>query len=127
MEQRFRKLAAIDIVFLGFKLVVVEYAFGVLGSIALGVFVLLRSHSKAQFAIGLYLICLGINYLPMFVYAASIASKQNARAELGDELFEERRAMSRYRRMSLLLLVPLILPVCAIIGSVRGARGLKQG
>jgi len=125
MKQRFRKLAAIDIVFLGFKLVVVEYAFGVLGSIALGVFVLLRSHSKAQFAIGLYLICLGINYLPM--YAASIASKQNARAELGDELFEERRAMSRYRRMSLLLLVPLILPVCAIIGSVRGARGLKQG
>jgi len=127
MEQLVRKLAAIDIVFLGFRLVVAEYAFGVLGSIALGVFVLLRNHSKWQIAIGVYLICLGVNYLPMFAYAVSIGNKQNARAELGDELIEERRAMSKYRRLSLLLLVPLALPVCAIIGSVVRPQGLKPG
>ena len=34
-----RKLAAIDIVFLGFKVVAAEYAFGVLFSIGLGIFV----------------------------------------------------------------------------------------
>jgi hypothetical protein len=60
-----RKLAAIDIVFLGYKLVFAEYAFGVLFSVALGIFVLFRSHSVWQVALGIYLICLGINYVPM--------------------------------------------------------------
>jgi len=127
MEQRFRKLAAIDIVFLGFWLVVGEYAFGVLFSIALGIFVLLRSHSIWQVAMGLYLICLGINYLPMLGYALSIANKQNALAELGDEMIEERRAMSRYRRISLLLLVPMVLPVLTITRRVLGPRDPRGG
>jgi len=117
MEQslKFRNLAATDIVFLGFKLVVSEYAFGVLGSIALGVFVLLRSHSIWQVALGAYLICLGINYGPMLAYTISIANQQNARAELDEELKESRPAMAKYRRLSLLLLVPLSLPVLSIV------------
>src|SRR5215831_7104881 len=111
----FRQLAAIDIVFLGFRLVVGEYVFGVVFSMALGIFVLLRSHSIWQVGLGAYLICLGLNYVPMFAYTISIANKQNAGAELGEELKESRRAMAKYRRLSLLLLVPLSLPVLSIV------------
>jgi hypothetical protein len=111
-----RRLAAIDIVFLGFKFVVVEYCLGVLLSVALGLFVLIRSHSVWQVTLGVYLICVGINYIPMFLYTISIANKQNAQAELGSELTEKRKAMAKYRRISLLLLVPFVLPVLAISG-----------
>lgn len=107
----FRKLAAIDIVFLGYKLVFAEYAFGVLFSVSLGIFVLFRGHSVWQVVLGAYLICLGINYVPMLAYTVSIGGKQNAQAELADELTEKRKAMSKYRRVSVLLLVPLLVPV----------------
>jgi len=113
----FRKLAAIDIVFLGYRLILAEYAFGVLFSLALGVFVLLRRHSAWQLALGLYLICLGINYVPMLAYTVSIGNKQNAQAELADELTNKRRAMSKYRRLSALLLVPLLVPFLAVTGN----------
>jgi len=122
----FRKLAAIDIVFLGFRLVLAEYAFGVVFSMALGMFVLFRSHSIWQVGLSAYLICLGLNYVPMFAYTISIANKQNARAELGEELKESRRAMAKYRRLSLLPLVPLSLPVLSIVRRLRKPVDLRQ-
>jgi hypothetical protein len=112
----FRKLAAIDIIFLGYKLVFAEYAGGVFLSIVLGIFVLFRGHSAWQVALGIYLICLGFNYLPMFAFTISIASQQNARAEMAGELTEPRRAMSKYRRRSLLLLVPMLVPALVLAG-----------
>ncbi|MGI9069841.1 MAG: hypothetical protein ACR2JB_00575 [Bryobacteraceae bacterium] len=108
-----RKLAAIDILFLGYKVIVAEYVVGVAFSLALGLFVLLRSHSFWQVALGAYLICLGINYVPMLAYAIAIANRQNAQAQISHELIEVRKAMSKYRRQSLLLLVPLLVPILA--------------
>jgi hypothetical protein len=109
-----RKLAAIDIVFLGSKLIIAEFAAGVLLSVSLGVFVLLRAHSFWPLALGLYLISLGINYVPMLVYAVTITKGQSARAEMGDELQDKRRAMAKYQRESILLLVPLLAPILAL-------------
>ena len=80
-----RKLAAIDIAFLGYKFVLAEYAVGVFFSAALGLFVLFRGHSFWQVCLGIYLICLGINYIPMLAYTLSIADKGSAQAELGGE------------------------------------------
>jgi hypothetical protein len=48
-----RKLAAIDIVFLGYKFVLAEYAVGVFLSVALGLFALFRAHSFWQEALGI--------------------------------------------------------------------------
>lgn len=109
-----RKLAAIDILFLGFKFALAEYVFGVLFSIALGIFVLFRGHTTTQIALGIYFISLGINYVPMVVNTISLANNENAAAELGDELNEKYRAMSKYRRLSLFLLVPLVFPIRAL-------------
>jgi hypothetical protein len=80
-----RKLAAIDIAFLGYRFVLAEYATGVFFSAALALFVLYRGHSFWQVLLGIYLVCLGINYLPILACAVSMASKEAARAELGAE------------------------------------------
>ena len=109
-----RKLAAIDIVLLGSKLIIGEFAAGVLLSTALGIFVLLRGHSFWQVVLGVYLICLGINYVPMFVYAVAITKKHSAWEEMADELTDKNKAMAKYRRQSLLLLVPLLVPLLAL-------------
>jgi hypothetical protein len=109
-----RKLAAIDIALLGYKLIFAEYAAGVLLSAGLGLFVVFRSHTFWQVVLGVYLICLGIDYVPMLAYTISMGSRERARAEIADELTDRRGATSKYRRVSLLLLVPLLAPLLAL-------------
>lgn len=108
-----RKLAAIDMALLGSKFILAEFAVGVFGSIALGLFVLFRSLSSWQIVLGVYLISLGVNYAPLLGYAIEIACHRSARAEVADELAQPGRSMSRYRRYSLLLLLPLVVPFLA--------------
>ena len=95
MSVNFRKLAAIDVAFLGPKLIITEFAVGVVFSIALGIFALQRAHSLWGTAVGTYLVCLGINYGAMLAYALAIGNRENARLELGDELWERCTAMSK--------------------------------
>lgn len=109
-----RKLAAIDMVFLGPKFVVAEYACGTLLSLALGIFILFRARSVWQVVLGVYFLCLGINYAPMLLYAIELGDREKARAEIADELGEQRKAMSKYRRLSLVLLVPFAALILAL-------------
>jgi membrane protein implicated in regulation of membrane protease activity len=118
-----RKLVAIDIVFLGSIFIIAEFASGVVLCVALGIFVLVRGNSFWQLALGLYIISLGINYVPMLIYALVITKYKSARTELGDELIDQRRAMAKYRRKSLLLLVPLLVPFVALRREHRRASG----
>jgi hypothetical protein len=111
MAGKLRRLAAIEILFLGYVFVVAEYAIGSFGSVFLGLFVLIRGHSPWQVALGMYLICLGINYLPMLRFAVAVRNKQNAQSDLRDEVPEKKSSMTKYRRLSLLLLVPLLVPI----------------
>lgn len=110
-----RKLTAIDIAFLGRKVVVAEFAGGVVLPTALGLFVLVRGHSFWQIVLGVYLLCLGINYAPMFAYAMAIPTQDHAREEMAEELADKGRAMSKYRRQSMVLLVPLAVPILALV------------
>ena len=114
-----RKLAAIDIIFLGPTFIIFEFAGGVLLCAALGIFILFRSHSSAQLALGLYLISLGINYVPMLIYAVAVIRGDSAWIEMGNELDDKSRAMAKYRRQSMLLLVPLLVPIIALGGVKR--------
>jgi hypothetical protein len=117
-----RKLAAIDIAFLGYRLIVGEFAFGVVFSLALGVFVLVRGHTGWQVLLGSYLICLGLNYVPMVLWAIKIGSRERARIEIAGELAEARQAMARFRRQSLVLLIP-ILPLVLAVAARRREDG----
>jgi hypothetical protein len=113
-----RKQAAIDLIFLGPKVIITEFSAGVFLSAVLGIFVLVRGHhSLAQIVLGLYLISLGINYVPMLNYAIRMNRAKSARAELGNELDDERVAMAKCSRQSLWLLVPRIVPLIALAQS----------
>jgi hypothetical protein len=68
-----------------------------------------------QLALGLYLVSLGINYVPMLIYAIAITQGDTAQAEMGNELDDKRQAMAKYRRQSMLLLVPLLVPIIALV------------
>jgi membrane protein implicated in regulation of membrane protease activity len=117
-----RKLAALDIVFLGSRFIIAEFAGAVVLCSALGAFTLWRGAHSWQLVLGIYLIALGINYVPMLVYAVAITRARSAQAEIGDELDDKRRAMSKYRRQSIFLLVPLLAPMIAL----RQSRGKPQ-
>lgn len=114
-----RKLAAIDLHFLGPKIILTEFGLGVpimlvLGTVSLRVG-LLRSHATWQILLGVYLVLLAINYIPMLWCAIDIVRRGSAAAELGDELRDKVAAMRKYRRQSLWLLVPLAVPVAWIV------------
>ena len=116
-----RKLAAIDIAFLGRPLIVTEFAAGVLLGIALGAFILLRARSPLQVVLGAYLVALGLNYVPMLLCALAIKDGNAAHAEIAGDLNDKSRAMAKYRRQSLYLLVPLIVPIVALRGRLRSS------
>ena len=120
-----RKLAALDILFLGPRLIVAEFAFGVLFSVALGLFILVRGHAFWQLLLGTYFLCLGINYVPMLVYAIAVSNKVNARKEMAAELDDSRKTMSKYRSQSLVLLVPLAVPILVLTQEWRKSRDAK--
>jgi hypothetical protein len=120
-----RKLAAIDLAFLGPKIIIGEFAFVVLFAPALGVFALLRGRgTPAQIALGCYFIALGINYVPMLVYAVAINKTKSAHTILGNDLDDKRAAMSKYRRQSMWLLVPLIMPIVALTQARKSVTAL---
>jgi hypothetical protein len=75
--------------FLGSKFIIAEFSDGVLLCIALGTFVLFRSDSFRQLTLGLYLVSLGINYVPMLIYAVVIKLRHSHGAS--------RVALPRYR------------------------------
>lgn len=109
-----RKLAALDIAFLGPVLIITEFLVGVIGPLLLGGWIALRGHSWSQYLTAFYFVALGVNYVPLLVYALLIRNKETARGELVEELSEDQRiVMRRYRRGSLLLLIPFVVPVLA--------------
>ena len=110
-----RMLAALDIAFLGPRVILIEFTAGVLLPIALGSLTLARAGSLSGTLFGVYLITLGINYVPLMIYAVSIVRAGSASAEIADESHHRARMFRRYRRQSLLLLVPLVVPFASAI------------
>jgi uncharacterized protein len=55
-----------------------------------------------------------VNYVPLLLHAISLVRNNSARDEIADELSEKRRMFRKYRRQSLLLLVPLAVPSVAL-------------
>jgi hypothetical protein len=81
-----RRLAAVDIAFLGSRFILVEFSIGAFGSLSLGVLTLVRTHSLGGTVFGAYLLCIGVNYLPLLVHAIDLARHGTARQEIADEL-----------------------------------------
>ena len=111
-----RKLAALDIVFHGPKLILAEFAFGVVLCAALGLWSLLSHiHSPFMIIIGCFFLWVALNYVPLLLYALSIVRRKSAQQEVAFELAHKDLYVRKYMLQTfILLLVPLIPALLAV-------------
>jgi hypothetical protein len=111
-----RKLAAVDMVWLGTRAVVAEYALGVVLPALLGL-VSLRAATEQpdlynwQLISGIWLLAIAANYVPLFLYAVSMARAGTAQA-LG--LPELRRA-KQYGTQQVIILIPFFMLALSVV------------
>ena len=109
-----RKLAAIHIAALGPTFAVSNFACTALLCLSLGTLILWRADSCQLFTFGFYFLSLCLNYMVMLLFALEINNSESARAEISDELNNKHGAMSEYRRQSIYLLIPVMVPIVAL-------------
>lgn len=109
-----RKLAAIHVITLGPTFAIGNFASTALLCLFLGALILWRADSCQLFTFGFYFICLSINYVVMLFFALQINDRESARAKISAELNKERVAMAEYRRQSIYLLIPVLVPIVAL-------------
>ena len=101
---------------LGPKVIVAEYAFGIVLPLALGALTLHSTLSSpnrwsSQTILGMWLVSIAANYVPLFLYALSIARAGTAKAE-GES---ERPHARRYGVQQVIILIPFLVVVIAVI------------
>ena len=123
-----RKLAALDIVFHGPKLILAEFGYTVLISAGLGLFMLYKGiflghfHSLFPVIFGGCLSDLALNYLLLLLYAIDIVRHKSAQDEVAFELAHKDTYARKYTWQSLLLVLPLVVPLMALVQEVRRRR-----
>jgi|SRR5215467_6512103 len=105
-----RKLAAVDLAFLGPRVILPEFILGIVGPIGLGIWTIAKIRSTGGILFGVYLLLIGVNYIPLLGHAISLVKQGTAHQEIGGETDDKRKLFRKYRRQSLLLLLPLIVP-----------------
>ncbi|HJZ73029.1 MAG TPA: hypothetical protein VKE51_14890 [Vicinamibacterales bacterium] len=110
-----RRLAAVDLSGLGPRIIIPEFAVGVLGAPALGVLTVLRSQSLGMTAFGIALIGLGVNYIPLLIHAIELVRRSAVEAAIADEACDRRALYAKYRRQSLWLLFPFAVGFAALL------------
>lgn len=112
-----RKLVAVDMALHGRLFIIAECALGVLMPLGLGLFFLRISLSSSPLIrqildvlVGLWSLGTAANYIPLFLYAVSIAKSGTVKAESDPELPHVRR----YNVQQLVILVPFLVAIVAI-------------
>ena len=126
-----RKLAALDMVFHGPRLILAEFALGVVGCAAGGVFSLslfFRTTSHPLFAaiLGFALSWIALNYVPLLFYAISIMRRKSAELEVAFELEHKGFYARKYTFQSALLFLPLVVPILAIVQEIQNRSRLDR-
>jgi hypothetical protein len=120
-----RKLAAVDMVWLGTRVVLIEYALGVLLPLVLGLASIVAGLSRSldlsnwQLIFGVWLVTIAANYVPLFFYALAIARAGTVRQEGEPELANARR----YGIQQAIILIPFLVVALALAQE----RGRKKG
>ena len=116
-----RKLAAMDIVFHGSRLIMVEFTVGMLLTGFLGLFFLYRGFTPGSYPslMVIILVCallgIGLNYLPLLVYAFMISRQKSVQNEVTSELAHPEIYRKMYGLQSMILiLAPFALLILAI-------------
>ena len=103
-----RKLAALEMAWLGARVIVTEYALGVMLSLVVGIFSLRVGLAQQdlvnwQTILGAWLLTISANYIPLFLYAVAIARAGTVR----EEGLPEFAQAGRYGIQQAIILVPL--------------------
>lgn len=120
-----RKLAAIDLHFLGPKFILVEFALGLLGLLGLGMLTLrsgMNAHSIRLAGLGAYMVTVGVNYLPLLLHAIEMAKHGSAHDEIAAELRDRPAALRKYRRQSITILIPFAVLILAMYQELERKR-----
>jgi len=125
-----RKLAALDIVFHGPRLILAEFAIAVMLGSALGglqffLFFHNPGHPLPVGFMGLFFSYMAINYIPLLLYAITLVRHKSAGREVAFELEHKETYARKYMLQSIYLLLPLIVPALAIFQEIheRSNRG----
>lgn len=125
-----KKLVALDIVWHGYRLILTEFLLTVGVSAALAIFSLsffIRTAPHPFFALlfGLVFVYVTLNYIPLLLYAIYFNKYKTAADETTLERSNQRVYARKYQLQSLLLFVPLVVPILAIVQARQPTR--EQG
>lgn len=122
-----RKLATLDLIFHGRKLVLIEFGVGVSFSTLLGFWFIysgLSANPDPSYLIallGVGLLGIGLNYLPLLIYALQLQSPENGRKIVLYELAHPPTYQRMYGLQSVIfILIPFALLTLAAIQVLRG-------
>ena len=110
------KLVALDMALHGRRFIVSEFAAGVLLCGALGAYSIaaglghLAGGPNWQLLMGIALLWIALNYVPLFLHATELAKNGRAREEAAAELADQRKATS-YLWRQLWILVPFAIVI----------------
>jgi hypothetical protein len=76
-----RKLAAVDMVWLGTRIILAEYALGLVLPLILGLLSIRSGLSGWKAVLGIWLIAIAANYISLFIYAVLTARAGTVREE----------------------------------------------
>ena len=122
-----RKLAAIDLALHGPRFILIEFGLGVAGCALIGALSLwsaIRLPARGiswQFILGVALLWIALNYVPLLLHTIDLAKRGSARQEAAFELGRP-ELVRRYGLLQLWILVPLAVVVFAI--AQRGTRAV---
>lgn len=115
-----RKLVAVELTFLGPKIIIAEYAVAVIVGLLVAFFSLRAglfiTHAAWQVALGVYLLFVAITYAVLLAYALTMTRRGDYQDQIAAEVEANgtKTVFRKYRRQSLWLLVPLVVPLVAL-------------
>jgi hypothetical protein len=115
-----RKLAAVDMAWNGTRFILIEFALGIVLPLFLGLLSLRAGlfapvRTPWEWVLGLWLVTIGANYVPLFIYAVLIARGGTVKEEGLPEVAHARR----YGVQQVMILVPFMVVIVAILQEMR--------
>jgi hypothetical protein len=102
------------------RLILAEFVLAAIGMPTLGLVIVLAASSVLWVLLGVYLIGMGLNYLPLALNAISLTPAGNLEAEVAG--LDVGAQLRRYTRTQAFLLVPLFILICGAQHFVAGRR-----
>jgi hypothetical protein len=115
-----KKLAALGIRLHGRNVILIEFGLSFLFLISFGLFIFLASLEVSMLGLlfGAYLLLVGLNYLPLLLYAVVISRKNIAHSKASEESPRTGRTR-KYSIQQLIILIPFLVLVLSVMQEMK--------